>query len=79
MNFYFLETTIVLAVKIARAIFLKVLGLFDYPAGTPVTLRWQLLSANNKESINLIGVNHYPKCPIAQVEFYRHRHTALFN
>ena len=38
-----------LAVKIARAIFLKVLVLFDSPAGTPVTLRWQLLSANKKE------------------------------
>ena len=35
-------------------------------------LRSELLSANNKESINLIGVNQYPRCPIAQVEFYRH-------
>ena len=66
MNFYFLETTklmelkkLLLAVKIARAIFLKVLVLFDSPAGTPVTLRWQLLSAINKDSINLIAVNQY--------------------
>ena len=44
--------------------------MIELPRRSP--LRWQLLSANNKESINLIGVNQYPRCPIAQVEFYRH-------